>query len=1100
MLYFSYSLHREVIKKGVFGLILLMYCTGLIGQDAKFVFNAGQWADPFEYTVKIHNGNVYFEDGKVKVFVIHPYDWAQFHGPQHSAHTPRHFGASVLGYTPGILRMHTYEMRFVNANLKAVKRGIHKKEFHHNYFLGKDPKRWRSNVPVYGGVEYEELYPGIAVKFYDHENEFKYEYRVKPGGDPSRIRVRYAHTDGLRTDREGNLIIKTNAGDIVEKAPYCYQIINGQPIRVACHYQVESEDVSFKIGHYNPSAELIIDPVVVFSTFTGSSSDNWGFSATYDKDGFFYAGGIVFGNGYPTTQGAFQTSFNSGGPFPTTTDVGISKFTPNGSALIYSTYLGGTSSEQVHSMVVNSNNELIVYGITGSANFPITPNAAQTQFGGGSNFQVANYTYANGSDIFVTRFNVNGTALLASTYLGGNGNDGHNAPLVRNYGDYARGEVIVDSLNNIYIASCSNSTNITFPNQAFGLAGQQDGILVKFTPNLNQIIWGTFYGGAQNDAAYSVKVFNQFVYICGGTTSTAIPTHNGAFQNTLGGSADGFIARFSAVNGAFQRGTYYGTAAYDQVFFIDHNRNGEVYAMAQSLGIIIKSPNKFGESGRSQVIFKMNPELSSIVWVTTFGSAPNTINISPAAFNVDECFNIMLSGWGGTVNSPPANPIANGNTFGLPITQDAFQSSTDGSDFYFMVLGADGANLKYATYFGGSASEHVDGGTSRFSPQGIIYQAICAGCQGGTFPTTPGVFSPTRGGPNCNLGAVKIDFDNFVKADASVEFQVKIDTVCNMYKISFENTSTNAQLFFWDFGNGQTSTQVSPSTFFIGPDTFVVRLIAHDTLCNLYDTTELKLWIPEFPKPKAEISTFYRSCDSEFKITVRNLSTTGNQLLWNMGDGTIYSGINQLTHQYPAEGFYQGYFVLFDTICNTTDTVFFSAEFNDSVPRPEILSVTPVCPEGSFEFEISNTEQHFQYIWDFGGGNIRLGRFPVFNYTQSGNYTIRLTIIDTLCNREYNYQIPVTVDYYGDFFYIPNTFTPNGDGINDILFMAGAECLERTRLEIYNRWGQIVFETDEPFKEFWDGTFQGKEVPQGVYPYIFYHYRGQRKGTITLFR
>ncbi|WP_409769503.1 gliding motility-associated C-terminal domain-containing protein [Thermaurantimonas sp.] len=1081
-------------------MLLMLWAVMVKAQDAQFVFNAGQWPEPFEYLLKINNGSIYFEDGKVKVFLIHPYDWAQFKGPHHSTTSPRTFGASLFGYTPGILRMHTYEMHFINSNTKAVKRGLRKKPFYHNYFLGKDPKYWRSEVPVYSGVSYENLYPGINVHFYDSDNQFKYDYRIAPGADPSLIKVRYAYADSIYIDREGNLIVKTNAGDVVEKAPYTYQIIDGQPRRVACHYVVDKNVVTLKLGTYNPHYELVIDPTVVFSTFTGSTSDNWGFSATFDNNGNFYAGGIVFGNGYPTTSGAFQTTFNSGGNFSTTTDVSISKFNPAGTQLIYSTYLGGSNSEQVHSMVVNSNNELIVYGITGSSNFPITPNAAQTNFAGGSNFVVANYVYPNGSDIFITRFNASGSALIASTFLGGNGNDGHNAALVRNYGDYARGEVIVDSLNNIYVTSCTNSNNLILPNPAFTYAGQQDAILVKFTPNLNQILWGTFYGGAQNDAGYSVKIFNQQVFICGGTTSTSIPTHNGSFQNSYSGSSDGFLARFSAVTGAFQRGTYFGTAAYDQVYFIDHNRNGEVYGMAQTLGSIIKTPIKYGQSGRSQVIFKMNAELSNMLWITTFGSGPNTINISPAAFNVDECFNIMLSGWGGAVNSPPANPISNGSTTGLPLSPDAYQSSTDGSDFYFMVLGADGNTLKYATYFGGSSNEHVDGGTSRFSPEGIIYQAICAACQGGTFPTTPGVFSPTRGGPNCNLGAVKIDFDNFVKANASVQFTVEVDSVCNMYKVVFDNKSINAQNFLWILGNGQTSTLPAPSALYVGPDTFRVKLIAHDTLCNQYDTIEIAFFIPEFPRPKAEISTFYRSCDSEFKITVENLSTSGHQVIWNMGDGTIYSGLNKLTHKYPSEGSYNGFFVLIDTICNRTDTVFFSATYSDTIRRPEILSVKPKCPEGSFEFEISNTEPHYIYVWDFGGGNTRIGRFPIFNYTESGNYIIKLTIIDTLCNREYKFQIPVTVDYYGDFFYIPNTFTPNGDGINDVFYLAGAECLERARLEIYNRWGQLIFETDDPFNEFWDGTYKGKEVPQGVYPYIFYHYRGQRKGTITLFR
>lgn len=1080
---------------------LMLIGFALKSQNAQFVHNAGQWPQPFEYTVKLSNGQIYFENGLIKILLAHPWDLANFHGPQHREDVPRTFGASLTGYVPGQIRAHAYQMVFVNSNPNSKKLGIGKKEFYHNYFLGNDPKRWKSNVQVYSGVTYENLYPGIDLKFFDNDGDFKYEFRVKPGSDPSQIKVKYLHTDGIHIDSEGNLIINTNAGPVRENTPFCYQIVHGHLVRVSCHFQLSENEITYKIGNYNSNYELVIDPTVVFSTFSGSTTDNWGFTATYDLDGNFYAGGIAFGNGYPTTQGAFQVNFGgSSGPF-NTTDVAISKFNPTGTQLIYSTYLGGNGSEQPHSMVVNSNNELIVYGITGSGNFPVTPNAVQTNFGGGANFQIGNYSYQNGSDIYITRFNATGSALLASTYLGGNGNDGHNAPLVRNYGDYARGEVIVDSVNNIYIASSTNSTNLSFPGQAFNYSGQQDAILVKFTPNLNQISWGTFYGGTAQDAGYSVKVFNQFVYLCGGTTSTNLPTHNGAFQNTLAGGIEGYIARFSALNGAFQRGTYFGSNAYDQLYFIDHNRNGEVYAMGQTLGTFVKTPDKYGQSGRSQIIFKMNPDLNTIQWLTTFGSAPGVINISPAAFNVDECFNIMLSGWGGAVNSPPANPIANGTTNGLPVTSDAFQSTTDGSDFYFMVLGADGASLKYATFFGGSSNEHVDGGTSRFSPEGIIYQAICAGCQNGTFPTTPGVFSPTRGGPNCNLGAVKIDFDNFVRAEAEVELTLKIDSVCNNYMVVFSNNSVNAQLFFWDFGNGQTSTQANPSIVFVGPDTFTIKLIAQDTLCNLFDTTELSVYIPEFPPPKAEISTFFRECDSEYKITVENRSTNGNQFFWDMGDGTTYTGLSQLTHKYPSQGSYTGFFVLIDTVCDQRDTVFFSAQFSDTaIAEPEITSVKPKCPEGSFEFVIINTEPHFQYIWDFGNGNIRIGRFPVFNYTESGNYTIRLTIIDSLCNREYKFEIPVTVDYYGDFFYIPNTFTPNGDGLNDVFFLAGAECLERARLEIYNRWGQLVFETDDPFNEFWDGTFQGKDVPQGVYPYIFYHYRGQRKGTVTLFR
>ena len=181
--------------------------------------------------------------------------------------------------------------------------------------------------------------------------------------------------------------------------------------------------------------------------------------------------------------------------------------------------------------------------------------------------------------------------------------------------------------------------------------------------------------------------------------------------------------------------TYLGTTKNDQAFNIDHDKNGNIYVFGQTKGNYPVTNGVYSNPGSSQFIHRLKPTLSTTVFSTVIGSGNNTTNLVPTAFNVDDCLNILLSGWGGLVNSGQGHQ--GGNTFNLPVTGDAFQSSTDGSDFYFMVLSHNAAGLKYASYFGGNSHEHVDGGTSRFSHEGNIYQAVCAGCGTNHFRQLP---------------------------------------------------------------------------------------------------------------------------------------------------------------------------------------------------------------------------------------------------------------------------------------------------------------------------------------------------------------------------
>ncbi len=253
-----------------------------------------------------------------------------------------------------------------------------------HYFLGNDARRWRSNVAEWTAFLHKDLYPGIDAWIRDSTGDLAVDYRIAPGVDPSVIRWHYPGASRIELDADGNARIETPAGILWETAPRAYQQTPDGEREVRVRFRLtETESgtaLSFDLGKYDKKMPLVVDPKLVFASFSGSTSDNWGFTATYDDQGNLYGGGIVFSPGYPTTPGAFDPTYSQG--LNTTTDVGITKFSSNGSQRLFSTYLGGNNSDQPHSMIV-ANNELIVFGITSSTNFPITINAAQSNFVGG---------------------------------------------------------------------------------------------------------------------------------------------------------------------------------------------------------------------------------------------------------------------------------------------------------------------------------------------------------------------------------------------------------------------------------------------------------------------------------------------------------------------------------------------------------------------------------------------------------------------------------------------------------------------------------------------------------------------------------------------
>ncbi|MEM9932654.1 MAG: PKD domain-containing protein, partial [Bacteroidota bacterium] len=528
------------------------------------------------------------------------------------------------------------------------------------------------------------------------------------------------------------------------------------------------------------------------------------------------------------------------------------------------------------SLVVNDQQELFLLGRTNSTNFPVAANAYQPSL----NVGPAREAF----DLVVMHFSEDGTQLLGSTYLGGAGEDGVNGTVEineytatkHNYGDESRGEIIMAPNGDCVFTASSQSNNFPVSSGAAQPAygGMQDMVVVRMTQDMSTIVSSTYMGGNGEDAGYGIKMKSDGSYvIAGGTGSNNFPATAGGWQSSFnGGSTDGVVSWISPDMRSIWQSTYLGTSAYDQAYFVELDENENVYLAGQSEGSMPIQPavssgktSIYSNPDSRQFILKLSSDLSDMLYATTVGAVGSRVaDIVPTAFLVDQCENVYLSGWGGEVNNGQNGP--GGYTFNMPLTSDALQSNTDGSDFYLLVLSRDAELLTYGSYFGGrnsdSRGEHVDGGTSRFDASGQIYQAVCAGCGGeSTFPSTPTAFSRTNNSSNCNMAVFKMQFDlsgviaNYLPLDENQD-PLPDNAGCAPLTVNFDNISTeksSLSSWLWDFDDsGNTSTVKSPQYTFTQPGRYDVMLILSDPLsCNEADTIVKVIEVYDIPDAAA---------------------------------------------------------------------------------------------------------------------------------------------------------------------------------------------------------------------------------------------------------
>ena len=930
-----------------------------------------------------------------------------------------------------ILHSFAYNVTFLGAAADPERAPDKPLPTYNNYYIGNDQTKWAADCKIYTAVTYKNVYPNIDVRYYSNNDQLKYDFIVHPGGNPNAIALRY---DGaLSLDiKNKDLVIGTSVGDVKELAPYAYATGIGGRNDVNVKYMLRDNVVTFDAGSYDPSSTLVIDPQIIFVSLTGSSADNWGYTATPGPDGSFFAGGIVFATGYPVSTGAYQTVFNGGsgeGPF-SGYDIGIFKFSATGSTRLYATYLGGHGNEQPHSMIVDAAGDLIIAGRSNSSDFPLRTGIPAT---------------GAGYDIILTKFNPAGTALLGSVRMGGSNDDGVNirpkyvSPfgsdrIRRNYGDDARSEVILDGSNNVYLASCTQSSN--FPTLLAvqpGFGGSQDGVIMKLTPDLSGLLFSTYFGGGSDDACFVTAINPKTgnLYVGGATSSGDLPGPTGGTVNPGSqGGIDGFVTELTPSGTAIIKTTYIGTGGTDMLYGLKFDKQGFPYVMGTTTGSWPVTPGVFSQAGSKQFIAKLQADLSAYVYSTVFGTNSPGPNISPIAFLVDRCENVYVSGWGGGLNVQ--QNYEQGNTNGLsevnPLTGIP---APDGQDFYFFVLKKDAAGQLFGSHFGqfGGLGDHVDGGTSRFDANGIIYQAICANCSGRVsnppvfFPTTPGVWAQINGSVSCNEAAVKIEM-NFSGIGAEIQSQIDgevRDTLgCVPLTVHFNDLQHKGVTYYWNFDaiahpavNDLTTTVPQADWTFNTVGTYLVRLISEDlNTCNQRDTSYVTIKVgsdkvtPMFTRVKLPPCT---GTDYRFTNTSYNSGGTAfgpKTFIWDYGDGSSVdtTAFDVHDHHFPAPGSYIVTMTVNDaTFCNAP--VF----FKDTIRIAENVKArftTPSLGCAPYTAHFTNTSDGgLTWLWDFGDPasgalNTSTDYSPDHIYQNVGTYNVTLTAYDsTTCNK-----------------------------------------------------------------------------------------------------
>ena len=597
-------------------------------------------------------------------------------------------GEAVLSLRGTEGKGHALRVKLVGAEAAPKMTGLDRLPGVSNYFIGKDPKKWRTKVPHYARVGYEGVYPGIDLVFYGtNQRQLEYDFIVAPGIDPARIKLVFEGARRLEIADIGDLIAHLSSGEVRFKKPVIYQEANGKRRSVAGKYTLaEGNRIGFEVGPYDASHPLIIDPMLTYSTYLGGTGSERGTAITVDSVGKVYVVGATDSIDFPTTAGAFDEYCGTDGgcnPEPySNSDAFVTKLSADGSALDYSTYLGGADGDGADGVAIDGDGNAYVTGSTTSTDdFPTTGNAFQQTFGGGV-------------DAFVTKLSADGSALFYSTYLGGANDD---------YGE----DIAVDASGNAYVTGLTLFSGFPTTTEAFDTShngGFIDAFVTKLSANGSALVYSTYLGGTGIDFGFGIAVDSGGnAYVTGFTDdpNNDFPTTGNAFQQTFGGGYDAFVTKLSANGSALVYSTYLGGSSNDESWGIAVDGGGNAYVTGWSTSTDFPTTeNAFqktigGKNGREPdaIVAKLNAAGSALVYSTYLGGKQLDYGFGIA---IDGDGNAYVTGYTQSRDFPTADPF-----------QPAFGGG--GSDAFVTKLNVTGNAVVYSSYLGGSDADSGEG-------------------------------------------------------------------------------------------------------------------------------------------------------------------------------------------------------------------------------------------------------------------------------------------------------------------------------------------------------------------------------------------------------
>jgi hypothetical protein len=561
-----------------------------------------------------------------------------------------------------------------------------------NYFLGNDSAQWHTNISTYARVEYMAVYDGINLVYYGNHRQLEYDFVVRPGANPAAITVGFQGADSLEIDRQGDLVLRTGGGTIIQHKLIIYQELNGVRRAIDGRYVLKGpQEVGFQVGAYDPSQTLVIDPVLAFSTYLGGNMDDLGNAITVDSAGNIYVTGDTTSTNFPTAK-PMQPAYGGG-----TSNAFVAKLDPTGTTLLYSTYLGGEGFDRGNGIAVDGTGSVYIVGKTNSRKFPITPGAFEDTFRGPE------------FDAFVTKLSPAGDRLSYSTYVGGDDNDSGIA-------------IAVDANGNAYITGGTKSNDFPVTQTAFQGAnnGGTNAYITELNATGTDVIYSTFLGGSFTDRGNAIAVDSSgFVYVAGHTNSNDFPVMN-ALQAVYGGGLDnGFMAKLNPQASGVDSlvfCTYLGGSGSDRALGLSVDSLGNIYvagetSSAADFPLVNALQPIYGGGASNGFVAKINNAGTSLLFATFLGGSGGD---QASGLALDANANIYVTGSTNSADFPVLNPV---------------QPNLDGtSDAFVTKLTADGSALVFSTYLGGSGDENL--------PQsGVNIGAIAVDADGSVYLT-----------------------------------------------------------------------------------------------------------------------------------------------------------------------------------------------------------------------------------------------------------------------------------------------------------------------------------------------------------------------------